>query len=95
MSMTQNFRHIYSLYQQNRDLISVGAYQPGSDPAIDRAVRMRPQMLEFIKQTMNQSVNFEQSRQQLGELLANTGDEEQPQAVDELLDQEMNQAPGG
>ncbi len=94
MSMTQNFKRIYSLYQQNRDLISVGAYQPGSDPAIDRAVRMQPQMVEFIAQDMNQSVNFETSRQQLGDLLANTGDQDQAQAVDALVEQEINQTAG-
>ena len=31
----REFKQIYSLYQQNRDLISVGAYEPGSDENID------------------------------------------------------------
>lgn len=91
MGMTQNFRGIYSLYQQNRDLISVGAYQPGSDPNIDRAIRMHPNMIDFVSQNMNQSVSFEQSRDQLAQVLSNTGDETQPQAVDSLVDQELNQ----
>lgn len=92
MSMTQNFRGIYSLYQQNRDLISVGAYQPGSDPAIDRAVRMHPQMIGFIGQDMNQSVDFADSREQLTQLLVNSEDEEPPGAMDAQLQQEPVQA---
>ena len=82
MGLTQNFRGIYSQYQQNRDLISVGAYQPGSDPAIDRAVRMHPQMIDFISQDMNQSVDFDLSREQLAEVLRRPVDEEQPQVVE-------------
>lgn len=91
MSMTQNFRGIYSLYQQNRDLISVGAYQPGSDPAIDRAVRMHPQVIDFIGQDMNQSVDFDSSRNQLAQVLSQTGDEDQSQVVDVLPEQDLNQ----
>jgi flagellum-specific ATP synthase len=87
MGMTQNFKHIYSLYQQNRDLISVGAYQQGSDPAIDRAIRMHPQLIEFITQNMNHSVSFDSSRTQLAEVLINTGDDERPVAVDTPVDQ--------
>jgi flagellum-specific ATP synthase len=94
LAMTQNFKRIYSLYQHNRDLISVGAYQPGSDPNIDRAIRMHPNLIEFVSQDMNQSVDFEQSRSQLAQVLSNTGDEAQPQAVDSLVEQELNQGQG-
>ena len=91
MSMTQNFRGIYSLYQQNRDLISVGAYQPGTDPAIDRAVRMHPQVIDFIGQDMNQSVDFDSSRSQLAQVLSHAGDEDQAQVVDAMPEQDLNQ----
>ncbi len=76
MRMTQDFRRIYSLYQQNRDLISVGAYQPGSDPGIDLAVRMQPQMIDFIGQDMNQSVDFNTSREQLDAVLEQGADDD-------------------
>ena len=78
MQQTQNFRGIYSLYQQNRDLISVGAYQSGTDPAIDRAVNMYPQMIDFISQDMNQSVDFGSSRAQLAEVLQQPPHSEPP-----------------
>jgi len=94
MGMTQNFRGLYSLYQQNRDLISVGAYQPGTDPAIDRAVRMYPQIIDFIRQDMHQSVDFGGSRDQLAQVLSQTGDENQPQVVDTLLEQDLKQGEG-
>ncbi|MCP4979170.1 MAG: flagellar protein export ATPase FliI [Gammaproteobacteria bacterium] len=91
MSMTQNFRGIYNLYQQNRDLISIGAYQPGTDPAIDRAVRMHPLMIDFIGQEMDQSVDFDGSRDQLTQLLNQTENKDQTQLVDNLLERNLNQ----
>ena len=92
MSLTQNFRGIYSLYQQNRDLISVGAYQPGSDPAIDRAVSMHPQMIDFISQDMNQSVDYHSSQAQLAEVLNKASDEESTRTAEAVAAQDPLQA---
>ena len=61
MQRVQFFRRYYSLYQQNRDLINVGAYQPGSDPEVDLAIRLQPLLMEFLSQDMNQAVTLEQS----------------------------------
>jgi flagellum-specific ATP synthase len=95
MNWTQNFKRLYGLYQQNRDLISVGAYQPGADSNIDRAIRMHPQMVDFIAQDMNQSVGFDASRTQLAAVLDSTADEDQPQVVDALVDQQLNATQAG
>jgi len=81
MSLTQKFRRYYSIYQQNRDLISVGAYQQGSDPEIDQAVKMQPAMVDFIRQDMNQSVSFDASRNQLIELLLRNEDQNESRAM--------------
>jgi len=48
LQMARDLRRLYSLYQQNRDLISVGAYQPGSDPRIDKAIERNPAILDFF-----------------------------------------------
>ncbi|MDJ0833261.1 MAG: flagellar protein export ATPase FliI [Gammaproteobacteria bacterium] len=61
MQRVQFFRRYYSLYQQNRDLINVGAYQPGSDPEVDLSIRLQPLLMEFLSQDMNQAVSLEQS----------------------------------
>src|SRR5919206_226001 len=37
-------------YQQARDLINIGAYVPGSNPQIDRALRMQPHIQRFLRQ---------------------------------------------
>ena len=61
----RRFRQIYSSYQQNKDLISVGAYSAGSDAKIDEAIKMQPRLVEFLQQGMDQAVPLAQSIQQL------------------------------
>ncbi len=63
------FKSIYATYQQNKDLISVGAYQEGSDPYIDESIEMIPLMQEFLSQGMNEKVNFSDSTEQLSSLM--------------------------
>jgi flagellum-specific ATP synthase len=63
------FRRIYSLYQQNRDLISVGAYQRGGDEQIDQAIALMPRLLDFLRQDMHEQVTLESSVEALFGLL--------------------------
>jgi flagellum-specific ATP synthase len=63
-------KQMYSLYQQNRDLISIGAYSQGSDPRIDNAIRLQPAMNAFLRQRLHESVSFADSQQMLGQLAA-------------------------
>jgi len=61
LKATQRFKQLYSTFQQSRDLINVGAYTAGSDPKIDEAIRIYPQIVEFLQQGINEPVNYEQS----------------------------------
>jgi flagellum-specific ATP synthase len=67
--MAREFRKINSTYQQNADLINVGAYQPGSNPAVDQAVDMHESMLVFLQQRLTQAVNFDESVEGLRDVL--------------------------
>jgi len=69
LQMARELRRLYSLYQQNRDLISVGAYQPGSDPRIDKAIERNPAILDFLQQDMDEPVDMNRSLQELATLL--------------------------
>jgi len=62
------FRQVHSTYQENVDLISVGAYQPGSNPALDEAVAMWPSLTEFLRQPHSQNVSAHTSLGELREL---------------------------
>jgi len=59
--LARRFKQLYSIYQQNQDLISIGAYRRGSDPAIDEAIDKQPQLANFLMQSMAESYSVEQS----------------------------------
>jgi len=62
----------YSLYQKNKDLISIGAYVPGADPKVDKAIQFYPVIEAFSQQTMKESHPYDESLtalSQLGEAL--------------------------
>ena len=66
----QQFKKLYSTYEQNRDLISVGAYQKGSDARIDEAIDYHPRLIDFLQQDMNQPVSFAQSLADLQQMVS-------------------------
>ena len=70
IKIARELKKCYSLYQQNRDLISVGAYQPGSDPRIDDAIEKHGVILDFLQQDMNEAVDFNRSVTELEQLLS-------------------------
>jgi flagellum-specific ATP synthase len=59
------FRQLWSLYEENRDLLLMGAYAPGNDLALDEAISRRDDMLAFLRQDATESVTFDQSRADL------------------------------
>lgn len=66
----QQFKQMYSMYQQNRDLISVGAYQAGADPSVDNAIANYPSLVNFLRQSVDEAVSSEQSLAQLADVIA-------------------------
>ncbi|WP_349431582.1 flagellar protein export ATPase FliI [Methylomarinum sp. Ch1-1] len=69
LQMARELRRLYSTYQQNKDLISVGAYQSGSDPRIDQAIAKNQSIMEFLQQDMNEAVDISRSLSELGAVL--------------------------
>lgn len=59
------FKQLYSLYRQNQDLISVGAYESGSNESIDAAIEAMPMLEEFLRQGMDTPITLEQSHTDL------------------------------
>lgn len=58
-------REALASYQQARDLINIGAYVNGSNPSVDRAIRLQPLIQEFLRQTPEVAASMEQVFQQL------------------------------
>ena len=62
LKMANRFRRLWSLYQQNVDLIQVGAYQQGSNAEIDQAIALRTAMESFLCQDMYSGIDESQTR---------------------------------
>lgn len=59
--MARQFKQTLSTYQQNRDLISIGAYHKGADPRIDASIALWPSMQKFLQQDLQERVDYQAS----------------------------------
>ena len=69
LKLANKFRRLWSLYQQNQDLIQVGAYEAGSNPQLDEAIRLREPMEAFLCQDMHEGLDEQATREQLRAML--------------------------
>jgi flagellum-specific ATP synthase len=63
--MARRFRAIHSRYEKGRDLVQIGAYVGGSDPALDEAIHLHEAMAAFLQQDMHESANLADSGGQM------------------------------
>ena len=63
-------REMLAIYKKSRDLISIGAYQSGSNPKIDRSIELHDPLNEFLRQDMGKGCSLEQSWLALEETLS-------------------------
>lgn len=64
----RRIRQVYSTYNQNKDLISIGAYSRGSDPRIDLSIKAEPVINQFLRQEMKQVIPYDESLQSMVQL---------------------------
>jgi len=61
LSAAAAYRRLWAAYEENRDLILMGAYRPGNDPVIDAAVARRPELLDFLRQSAKSQISMADS----------------------------------
>jgi len=62
-------RDTLSVYEKNEDLISIGAYKPGTNPRLDNAIAKIDGINNFLMQGIDESFTYEQSLEQLRQTL--------------------------
>jgi flagellum-specific ATP synthase len=72
-------REHLAVYRRNQDLINIGAYPAGSNPAIDQAIAMREPLLKFLRQGVDEGYSTVQSWSLLSKILTT------PPPVDKLV----------
>ncbi len=55
-----SIRDIMSTYQQNEDMIAIGAYKAGNNPKLDNAVSKIDSINRFLKQEINASIQYDE-----------------------------------
>nr|WP_245921799.1 flagellar protein export ATPase FliI [Bowmanella denitrificans] len=74
LKAARRIKQVYSNYQQNRDLISIGAYSRGSDPRVDLAIKAEPVINKFLQQEMKQVLPYDESLEDMASLAKGLGE---------------------
>ena len=74
----QELRRLMAALRAKEDLISIGAYHPGSDPTVDTALAKREAIDRFLQQTVDYSSTAEEADAGLLGLVADSFVEEAP-----------------
>jgi flagellum-specific ATP synthase len=85
-------RSALAAYREKEDLISIGAYQAGTDPLLDSTIALRPRINNFLRQRVDEPTAVEAAD---AELIALANElSHRPAVVGEVLDGRPG-APGG
>lgn len=68
MDIAQKARSLMATYEDNNELIQIGAYKPGTNRKIDEAISYHPKIQSFLKQKEFEYVSIENSIDSLGAL---------------------------
>lgn len=71
VKLAQKLRETLAVYKDAEDLINIGAYKPGSNPKIDKAVKVIDNVNDFLKQRVEDPTNFTQTVRQMQQILMN------------------------
>ena len=75
----RKIRAALAAYRDSEDLIQLGAYVAGSNPGLDASIRLRPELLDFLRQHHQHKSTLEETLSRLQELALRL--EAQPQAA--------------
>ena len=64
-------RNLMALYRENKDLIDVGMYQAGSNPKLDVAIELMPQINAFLQQRTTDVVSMDTTIGALKDMMRN------------------------
>ena len=78
LDLTAAAREHLAVYRRNQDLINIGAYPAGSNPAIDQAIALHEPLTRFLRQGVNEGFTAAQSWTSLAKTLSLPATAEKP-----------------
>ena len=70
----RKLRGALSAYRDSEDLIQLGAYVAGSNPVLDNSIRLRPELMEFLRQDHRATSGLEETLARLEDLASRLAD---------------------
>jgi flagellum-specific ATP synthase len=59
--LARKFRQLLAAYKETEDLINIGAYQKGSNPLVDEAIRKLPELRRYLTQRTDESSDLNEA----------------------------------
>ena len=69
-TLAAKLRELIAVYEEKRDLISLGAYRKGSDARVDNAVSRIDRVWSFLRQSADDNYSFEETMEKLRGIFA-------------------------
>ncbi len=69
VQMSRMIRGHLAVYREAEDLINIGAYKAGSNAEIDEAIRLHPQIINYLRQEVDESTDLATCEQWMGQIL--------------------------
>ncbi|WP_243040898.1 FliI/YscN family ATPase [Dyella sedimenti] len=68
LDVMRRVRSMVAVHEASRDLVDMGAYQAGANPALDEALRCQPLIFDFVRQSPGERTERRESLRTLREL---------------------------
>lgn len=69
MELSRRMREIISVYRDAEDLVNIGAYKQGANPKIDEALRLYPEIEQFLRQDVEDATSIEDCARRMVQIL--------------------------
>ncbi|MDV2580600.1 flagellar protein export ATPase FliI [Alkalibacillus haloalkaliphilus] len=74
LQLSHHVRSLIATFEENKELIQIGAYKKGSSAKVDEAIYYQPKIMGFLAQPMTESIKSDDSFNQLKQIFEQNGD---------------------
>jgi flagellum-specific ATP synthase len=72
IKLAQKIRETLAVYREAEDLINIGAYKPGSNPKIDKAIKLIEPVNDFLRQDITDPTDMTQCLRRMQQIFINS-----------------------
>jgi flagellum-specific ATP synthase len=69
LEIAQKTAQLLSTYERSKDLVEIGAYQSGTNPDLDKAVKLMAPLEKYLCQSMHEKVGQTEAFEKLASII--------------------------